>query len=178
MKNGESCIENEELNAGNAVWIGARKFNNEWYEISATSSIGPRLNYTKVLQTKSTPSSDCAFIRKDGAWLDGTLECALVSLCTLCQIKGQPTFTLKGHCYISEIDWNYYYKLDTNNRLKLYEGYKKTNIVFDDSSHKWIISSKPGYPQSFEAEISKNKFTPKYPIGRKEWFINDPICQV
>jgi hypothetical protein len=52
------------------------------------------------------------------------------------------------------------------------------NIVFDDIAHKWTIATKPGYPQTFEAEFTKNQFTTKYPIGRKKWLYNDPICQL
>ena len=174
-----------------AIWIAAKKLDFEWYEIGeemSESSIGSRLSYTKVsrlsftkvIQSTTCYTTKCTYIRNDGAWLDGIRECNLISLCTVCQFKTQPVFTIKGACYSSGIDYNYYLKIGALNELERYEGYKKTDIIYDDTTEKWIIVAKPGYDyRDFEAYFSKNEFTTiSHPIGRKEWFLLDKVCLV
>ena len=73
--------------------------------------------------------ASCSSIRNDGAWLDGIRECNLISLCTVCQFKTQPVFTVKGICYAGEIDWNFYPIIGARNALEKYEGYKKVDII-------------------------------------------------
>ena len=186
LKHKEMCLETETSSLENAVWIGARKIDDLWYEVGDRDSFGGPLNYTNVVQSMSVSESKCAYLRHDGTWIEGQSACTLLSLCTVCEIKGNPVFTVKGICYMGDIDWNYYLSLDDKNQIKLYEGYKKTNIIYDQDRKKWNVSTKGEYPKNFEAQlatggpavISHGHVHDYRPIGRKKWFIIDPICEV
>ena len=178
----ETCIGKEIVGHDSSIWIAAKKSNFEWYEIGeemSESSIGSRLSYTKVIQSTTSSTTKCTYIRNDGAWLDGIRECNRISLCIVCQFKTQPVVTVKGVCYDGEIDWNFYPIIGARNELEKYEGYKKVDITYDNKTEKWNIVAKPGYPQNFIAYFSKNEFTTiTHPIGRKKWFYQDKLCQV
>ena len=165
-----------------AIWIGAKKFDFKWYESGdsmSVESIGGPLDYTKVRQSTTYQSTKCTYIRNDGAWMDGLRECTLVSLCTVCQFKRQPLLTVKGICYSGEVDWNFYLIINARNQVDRYEGYKKTDIVYDKTEETWRIVAKPGYPQNFEATFNKSEFTTiSHPLGRKNWNFEDKLCQV
>ena len=118
----EGCIEDTSSGLGNVVWIGAKKRKQKWYEVDESGRYGNHLNYTNVLHSGSTPTSDCAYLQSDGAWLDASNVCKKVSLCTICLIKDEPIFTIKGVCSLGEIDWNYYIDINTeNHELNMYE---------------------------------------------------------
>ena len=114
----------------------------------------------------------------DGSWLAGLQMCEITSLCAVCKIESQPVFTMKGFCYVGEADWNNYISIDNEHPLNFYEGYKKTNILFNKTVKKWSISTKKGLSQKFVAELYVNEFMSKYPIGRHKWFVQDPICDI
>ena len=171
----KTCIK-DGSNEGNAVWLGAKKINGKWYELSGGTNVNPNpLNYTYNYGS-STLYSDCAFLANDGSWIAGTYSCTLFSLCSVCYIPTQPVYTIKGTCSIGEIDRNYYLSLDDKDQLSFYEGYKKTNFLFDNKN--WNISTKSGYQQNFNVVTSNNRVTAKFPIGRKKWLIDDPLCDV
>ena len=187
-KHNDSCIGDKDSNIEKLVWLGAEKVNSIWYKSSGdgyhlgNSSSKSRLNFTKFLHSSSSKNSECAYLRKDGFWLEGNHNlCAqLVSLCTICEVYRQPVFTLKGICYTSIIDWNYYQIIDLSNQIKMYEGYKKkTNIILDKGTQKWKIETTPGYSEKkIEAKLSSNTFADKYPIGRKVWLTKEPNCGI
>ena len=173
----ESCIDTDE--EANAVWIGAKKTKHKWYALKDTEEIGQVLNYTNVKRAGSTPTSDCSYLDKDGVWLDASYVCKKVSLCTVCVIMGQPVLTLKGICNLGEIDWNYYISTDDNYKINMYEGYKRTNIQYFDSSKSWNITSKSLTPQSYVAEFVPSESSAlKYPIGRQTWLITELPCGI
>ena len=61
----------------------------------------------------------------------------------------------------------------------MYEGYKRTNIQYFDSSKSWNITSKSMTPQSYVAEFVPSESSAlKYPIGRKTWLITELPCGV
>ena len=143
FKHRKTCIENTQSGLSYATWIGAKKQKQRWYDLDGDGGHGELLNYTNVLQSGSTPNTDCAYLQSDGAWLDSSNVCKGVSLCTICLIKDEPIITVKGVCFLSEIDWNYYINVDDETyQLTMYEGYKRTNIKFDKNSKSWNISSK------------------------------------
>ena len=177
-KHSDKCIESTNSNKKNAAWIGARKINREWYEFNSTYSQGKRLNYTNIPEPRSNPDSDCSFLRHDGAWLEGRKTCTiLASLCPVCEIKGNPVFTVRGICTLANYDWNYYLSVDDKNQINFYEGYKSTNIIFDQKSQEWMISSKPEHSIKFLGKLKVNNFTSNHPIGRKKWYIQDYLCK-
>jgi len=98
-------------------------------------------------------------------------------MCTVCYITNQPVLTVKGACNIGDIDWNYYPSLGTKNELEFYEGYKKTNIVFDKNTKSWKFSIKSGEEQSFAVKLCPNDSLSKYPVGRKTWSYVEAICE-
>ena len=81
-------------------------------------------------------------------------------------------------CSVSEIDWNYYLSIDDQHKLKMYEGYKKLDIVHDEDTDVWTLTTRPGYNQYVEANFSSDRASSKYPIGRDNWVMKDPICHV
>ena len=171
----KSCIINGS-NDGNIVWVGAKKVNGKWYEVDVGTNVKPKpLNYTYNYGSSSL-HSDCSSLSDDGSWVAGTYSCTLFSMCFVCYIPTQPVFTIKGTCSIGEIDRNYYLALDDLNSPSHYEGYKKTNYHFDNKV--WNITTKIGIEQTFNVITSDNRISPKFPIGRKKWLIDDPSCRV
>ena len=187
-KHNDSCIVDNESKIENLIWLGAEKVDQIWYKSSSNGrllgnlSSKPRLNFTNFLHSSSSSNSACAYMRKDGFWLEGNYNlCAqILSLCAICDIYRQPVFTQKGICYSSIIDWNYYQIIDSTNQIKLYEGYKKkTKIILDQEIQKWRIVTTPGYSEKkIEAILSTNTFADKDPIGRKTWLLEEPNCGI
>ena len=177
LRHKQKCMGKLDISNQNAVWIGARMINFKWYEDKSTSSAVHSLNYTNFSSSPSSGDLDCAYMRGDGSWLQGS-DCAWISLCPVCFIENEPVFTMKGSCNIGDIDWNYYLSVHTKNEIKLYEGYMKNNIIFDESNQSWNISTKAGDPQNFIAGFPVPEFETKYPIGRKKWFMDYPLCGV
>ena len=184
LKHQNECIENESSKEEIRIWLGARKFDHKWYALNSTLSpdqaLSPdrALNYTKIVEATAFPSSDCAYLRMDGSWLAGSQMCELNSHCAVCEIEKNPVFTTKGFCDFGEVDWNNYISIDNNSQLSFYEGYKRTNIMFNESKNKWSISTKIGFFQIFVAELSVNRFVSRYPIGRHRWLVKEPICNI
>ena len=182
FKHKKSCIDNENLTDGSAVWIGAKMVDRKWYEpvtneTSNQESLGFPLNFTNLFRSTATPNYNCAYIQNDGHWLGGTYACTRVSLCTICYINKQTVFTVKGVCNIGDLDWNYYISLDDEHQIKFYEGYKRTNIVYDKENKTWSISTKHEYPQHFTYRLLSGESSKKYPVGRKTWFVDDVLCE-
>ena len=175
----EICGDPVHSNNRNLMWIGAEKWNDAWYkEDSSTHTSQMRLNYTKVTRQQSATTSHCSYIRNDGSWWVGQADCKVVSLCSLCEIVGVPAFTLKGTCSNSEIDWNYYLSIDDKHRLQMYAGYKKLDIVYDNGNDVWKIRKRHGIEQHITGNTSNSRASKKYPVGRKTWLIEDPLCGV
>ena len=187
-KNKDACVEHGNSTTQNLVWLGAQKVHKIWYKSldddhkKVNISSKQILNFTNFLHSASSKNSECAILRKDGVWLEGNYNlCAqLLSLCTICRVHRQPVFTLKGICYTSIIDWNYYPIIDSTHQIKLYEGYKKkTKIILDQEIQKWRIVTTPGYSEKkIEAILSTNTFADKDPIGRKTWLLEEPNCGI
>ena len=180
----KSCLGTKKSPQDSAVWIGAKRFNYTWYEVGESysyESIGSPLTYAKITIDVNYKNTKCAYIRNDGSWIDirGDFGCQYTSLCTVCELKIQPVFTLKGLCGMSDVDWNYYLDMDNEYQIKRYEGYKNTDIVYDNEAERWKIVAKEGNPPSFEASSNQNELTTlSHPIGRTNWSYQDPICQV
>ena len=178
IKHKEACINDDTSDDENVAWIGAKKLNRKWYELSQHNDTTFALNYTNLLTATGTPNYDCSYIRNDGFWLGGTYACTRVSLCTVCAIRSYPVFTLKGTCSVGDIDWNYYMKLDENSQIEMYEGYKKTNIIYDNKTTTWKIEMKSGNTENFMYSLRSQKPEKAYPIGRHVWNVNDSLCNV
>ena len=130
LQHENTCLGNGTSDEEKVVWIGARKSDSQWYEIDSNNNTTMPLNYTNLISVTGTPNYDCSYLRIDGFWFGGTYACNQVSLCTVCSIHSYPVFTLKGSCDVGPIDWNYYLKLNEGSQIEMYEGYKRTNIVY------------------------------------------------
>ena len=75
FKHRETCIENKQSGLSYATWIGAKKQKQKWYDLDGEGGHGDPLNYTNVVQAGSTPTTDCAYLQTDGAWLDSSNVC-------------------------------------------------------------------------------------------------------
>jgi hypothetical protein len=83
-------------------------------------------------------------------WKEGGLsQCTFATFCTVCSITYIPVFTLKGICFNSDIDWNYYLKVGKGYEIQPYEGYKNNDIVFKKSFRRWEVVQKNGLPPPF-----------------------------
>ena len=91
-----TCTEPASSGNSNAVWIGAKKIMHQWYNFDSNKAERKPLNYSNVIQIGSTPSSECAYLGKDGGWLDSIYVCKKVSLCTICLVPENVMLTLKG----------------------------------------------------------------------------------
>ena len=164
-----TCIK-DNSNDGNALWIGARKVNGKWYEI-ASKDVGRSgvpdgaLNYT-FNYGSSALDNDCSLLSNDGSWVDGTYSCTVISLCFVCLIPHQPVFTLKGTCSNADIDLLYYMSIDDKKQTIFYEGYQKTNFLFNGK--KWKLSTKTGYPPNFEIIEPVDEHEAEHHGGGKE----------
>ena len=175
----ETCLPSEDEENEGQIWIGAKKVDHVWYRVSSISDHGYRLKYTKISRVSSASDTPCAYLQYDGTWVEGQMfSCTLVYLCAICEIHTTPVFTIKSFCRQGEMDWNYYIRLGSNLDVVSYEGYKRSDIVFDKTNKRWQILSKKGFPQRYIAELSTNNFTAHHPFGRKLWFVKDPICQI
>ena len=151
----------------------------KWYYLNDKRSHGKLLNYTKIVNKKSNAESECACLRYDGSWQEAQSSCRELSLCSVCEIKGTPVFTIKGLCYKSDYDWNYYLITDSADRIKFYEGYKRSQIRFDTNKQEWIFAPHSDYYKNTAAKMeAKENHLLNHPIGRKKWLMNDPFCKV
>ena len=179
-KHKKECIEKGNQPVANAIWIGARKLDGVWWDDSTANRKAIRLNYSNEFQAGSSYDSSCTYMRDDGTWKEGSHNLCYIylSLCTLCQITNQPLLTLKGACERSGMDWNYYPQIDDSNLIKKYEGYKKMNILFHESTGMWTFTPKSQYVPNFVASLSTIGLTKKHLAGLTHWSIDDPTCHV
>ena len=171
-----NCIDQTEPAVTKWLWLGAKKVNQKWHEIESNGSVGDVLRYTRWGSKASYRDKDCSYVQSDGLWKDGKDNtCAREKLCTVCDVMNTPVFTLKGLCDQTNMDWNYYLSLDESNKLSFFEGYKLTNLVFDEEN--WQNLMKEKVEQDFKAKLPA--VSPTYsPLGRHEWLVTDPNCGV
>ena len=177
-KHKKECIEVTESTYKKTVWLGARKINDKWYSENGTLEQRKPLNYTKIEHSRALSYSNCSYLRSDGVWMEGVKTCTKFSLCTICEIEESPVFTMKGICIKSDYDWNYYLSVDDTNQIKVYEGYKKSSIIFNSTDQKWKMIDPAGYSGNSFAQLVPQKFSQKHPIGRRAWFIEEQYCNI
>ena len=178
-KHKKMCTGNSDSKNENAVWIGAIKIDHKWHYLLDNPSHGTPLKYTKILRTRTTPYSNCAYLRNDGFWLEGRSDCGKISLCTVCEITGTPVFTIKGLCTHSDYDWNYYLSVDKDNQIMAYEGYKRSRILFDHTINDWISAPYSDYSKDTVGKLkASDNYLLNHPIGRQNWSIYDPYCKL
>lgn len=185
-KHKNNCVENGNPEGEKAVWIGVRGINNVWYETNSNGSLGNSINYTKWSKVQPYPTSDnctncinCSYLQNDGFWKKGFHAiCNFDALCTVCSITNTPVFTVKGACYNSDIDWNYYLNLDSMNQVKFFDGFKDTNLIPSKDRKTWEFFAKVGIHKGFSGKFLNNSLSTRYPIGRAYWLINDEKCKI
>lgn len=180
LKHKKKCIEGKNLENKKAVWIGAREVNHVWYDVKSNGSHGNAINYTKWFTHIYTYGrSNCSYLRTDGYWEKGLdFTCTMDTICTICSIMNTPVFTIKGLCYSGTSDWNYYLALDNINQVESFDGYKDTNLIPTEDTRSWKFSPKVGTYQDFFGKVLFKNSSINYPIGRKDWLINEPNCGI
>ena len=180
-KHKNNCIAQNDSVDRNAVWIGAKVVNETWYQINSVASLGKKLSYSNFPRSNATNyGKECAYMLATGMWQGGgTNTCSGlgITLCTVCSINNTPVFTLKGVCYESDIDWNFYMVFDNNNQLAYFDGYKDTKIIPINENPGWKIFFKKERGPSFKAEIIPKSFSTTIPVGRFKWHIKDDRCK-
>jgi hypothetical protein len=137
----EKCVVNTEAIQAEVVsWLGATMKDRKWYQLEADGDIGAELCYSKGLNFSFAKSYECSYIQNDGVWVGGNhVTCSMQKFCTVCKVRDTPVFTVKGMCPRTKLDWNYYMKLSNNsNEISYYEGYKVTNLLFNQSTWKIV----------------------------------------
>ena len=119
------------------------KENSIWYSLNARGKKIP-LNYTNWgNQPTIFGDTDCSYAGNNGKWkYQPTESCVNLELCTVCQIIGQPVFTINGLCSQNVFDFNYYLAIDEKYAISFYEGYSVSNIVKENNY--WQFVSKRG----------------------------------
>ena len=93
-------------------------------------------------------------------------------MCTVCSIQDTPIYTLRGGCWTSTFDFNYYLSADWEHGV-YFDGYKTSRLEIQEG--KWKLSEKhgrTGYNLSLKSDHGD------YPIGRRIWSIDDPDCGI
>ena len=140
-----SCFTKKGVEEKRLLWLGMKKHYNVWYDINMNGTLGNRLSYTNWLTTYNDEHHlGCAYMQSNGLWKEGLdSTCKIATMCTICKIEGEPVFTLKGICFVADMDWNYYITQNNRNEITYFDGYKDTKIIqTNDSSHRWEFASK------------------------------------
>jgi hypothetical protein len=179
----EKCIvKTEEIQDEVVSWLGAAMKDRKWYQLKPDGDIGSELGYSKGLNFSFAKSYECSYIQNDGGWVGGKhVTCSMQKFCTVCKVKNTPVITVKGMCRRTKLDFNYYMKLSKNsNEVSYYEGYKVTNLLFNQGT--WKIVWKEGEEPTFTAEMTNTEFDHPHevhhPLGRHEWLVHEPRCGI
>ena len=175
-----ACVKNEILSEEKLVWIGIKKRNQVWYKIESGDTATERINYINMETTLGDPDLDCAYMQNNGLWRAGFGgACKLDTLCTICSIVNTPVFTMKGICFESDINWNYYMAINTSHQISYFDGYKDTKLIQGNDSSRWQFHSKEDKLQTHPlAKLLTKPGSGNYPIGRQKWLVNEPNCMI
>ena len=176
----EICMEENPTNpanTGKAAWLGLVKENSTWYTLNAESQKSV-LNFTNWgNQPPIFGDTDCSYASESGKWkFQPSESCVNLELCTVCQIIGQPVFTINGLCSQNVFDFNYYLAIDEKHAISHYEGYSVSNIIKINNSWKFV--SKRGNEDINAKIIYEFGNDYSFPIGRQEWNTFDPKCGI
>ena len=146
-----------------AIWLGAVRSRNIWYEDSNSQPNQSSLIYSNWYGTynlSTNVDNPCPYMVFDGTWGYGREQvCKSMKLCLLCSFHESPLFTLKGQSKNSmSTEWNYHVAINNSNQIDFFEGAtKKSNLSLHGKT--WIKLS-----QSISEKVEMNTTT--YPIGR------------
>ena len=133
-KHSKSCIEpgtSHKRNWGHIIWLGLKRINSTWYDMKGEEKIG-EINFSRWVTESFKDDLECAFLGETGTWyFNNHGDCERQSLCTVCSIQNEPIFTLKGACWASDVDYNYYMNIDSKHEIYNFEGYKGNDVTKD-----------------------------------------------
>ena len=153
------------INVGKVIWLGLEIYNNTWFR-KVDGKRSP-LNYTNW-DTQDWDDG-CAFVTSDGYWDHAGAECDDMQLCLICSIPKSTVFTLKGICKKGSIfQWNYYLYINSTNQINSYEGYKRSQNIFNKNG-VWTLE--------VEGDIIQLNNTSS-PIGRNPWKWYERSCGI
>ena len=173
-KHKDHCMDTNKTdsrNLGKSVWLGLRRSEWAWRDVTTDRYIGSSLNYSNWAIENYGKYVEWSFIQSDGFWKyakgkDG------IELCTICSFSNIPIFTLKGVCKHGGVYYNYYFKLNDKKEIDFYETYK-TSLETEHIQYLNGTWQSIGNRYSL-ALVSGNKT--EYPIGRNKWNIRDSNC--
>ena len=161
---------------GKAAWLGIKRVQSQWYEFYDGMAEGS-LEYSNWDPMGCTSDNcgienvSCPFIQVNGYWAYGLSNdyCINVKICAVCSIKQTPVFTLKGLCkYDSDLNWNYYFKIDGNHEIVAYDGYRTSKLI-----RKGGVWTTEDVSTAVQANTNF-----KSPLGRLHWNYSDRACNV
>ncbi|KAA0183335.1 hypothetical protein HAZT_HAZT004416 [Hyalella azteca] len=91
--------------------------------------------------------------------------------CAVCEISTLPVWTLKGVCEISENDKKFVAKQPAAGEV-VFIGYADNTIQYLNGSWLWRDLSS----NETIATLLKGTFGKNWPMGRKKWLLNQPLC--
>ena len=179
-RNKEACLEEHPTNpanGGKGAWLGMVKKDFVWHSLNPEGEemIPIFTNWTNKIDW--LVETDCAFSDEYGGGEFASPEsCLEIELCTICEVIGNPFFTINGLCDKSVQDFNYYLVTkEETNTIDYYEGYRSTNIV--KKGNAWAFISKRGNDTVAKIEYDVGN-TYGFPVGRMEWDVYNPNCEI
>ena len=172
-KHYRNCIDpkmTEKRNWGKLTWLGLVRRNAEWFDLAGNGTIKSPINYSNWRTNHFADNVDCAYLQSDFTWYYNNGICTNQLLCTVCEIEDTPVFTMKGLCNSSNVDWNYYMKIDSKNEINIFEGYKNA-IIYKDLNGTWHATS-----NDFRLSLQSDSHH-DFVIGRKKWKSKDQNCK-
>ena len=175
-KHKSQCLDTtitDSRNLGKSIWLGLKRENSVWKDITTESVIGSTLNYSNWAISNYGNNVEYAYVKSNGLWKYSN-ERDTLELCTLCSIENVPIFTLKGVCKESGLFYNYFLKIGDKNEVEYYEAYKTAlpteniqiqNGAWQSTGNRFSITL-----------LSGNKT--QYPIGRLKWDVIDNNCGI
>ena len=165
-------ITTDNRNLGKSIWLGIRRRNSIWEDVTYNIQIGATLNYSNWAIPNYGDNIEWSYIQSNGRWKYSS-EKDSIELCTLCLLPRVPIFTLKGICKQSGIYFNYYLKINEKNEIGYYEAYK-TSLPTENI--RLVNKTWQSVGNRFSISLDSVATKTQYPIGRVMWNISDSNC--
>ena len=158
--------EEAALSMGQGLWLGYAHMEKDLADVTTNTGT----TFTKYSNWKSNftmYNPDCTFINSDGFWeYESKSACAGMRICTVCSFTKSSMFTMKGICFDSLMEWNYYMATDEWDTISYFGGYLQ-KYKLEYLKNDWRLET-----EEAEMKIGGSE----YPVGRHNWEWFDQSC--